>query len=150
MNNPVKEIDSLIEKLETFQREVDELVLATVEENKELVLDMNTETQLFEQGINSKGEKINPPYTPYTVKIKRILGQPTNRVTLRNEGDFHSKFYLKRAANEIEISSTDEKTEALVDKYGKEIFGLTRENLEELSEHYIKPALEKKLNEIIK
>lgn len=145
-----KQIDSIIDKLQEFQNEVDQLVLNVVEENKELVLDMNTQDQLYEKGIDSTGNKVLPNYTAKTVEIKKFLGQPTNRVTLRNEGDFHSSFYLKRAAKEIEISATDEKTEALVDKYGKEIFGLTSENLEELSNNYVKPALEEKIKEILK
>ena len=145
-----KEIDSVIEQLQKFENEVDQYVLDVVEENKELVLDMNTQDQLFERGVNSKDQKILPPYTPYTVKMKKILGQPSNRVTLRNEGNFHSSFYLKRESKEIEISATDEKTEALVDKYGEEIFGLTPDNLEEISNNYVKPALEEKIKEILK
>lgn len=143
-------IDSVIEGLQKFENEVDQYVLDVVEENKEIVLDLNTEEQLFEKGIDSKGEKILPNYTPYTVNIKQVLGQPTDRVTLRNTGNFHNSFYLKRAAKEIEISATDEKTEALVDKYGNEIFGLTPENLEEISENYVKPALEQKIKDLLK
>lgn len=143
-------IDSLIRELQTFENEVDKLVLDIVEENKDLVLDMNTKDQLFERGINSKGEKINPPYTPFTVRQKRIKGQPTDRVTLRDEGDFHSSFYMKRSAEQIEISATDSKTEALVWQYGDEIFGLSPDNLEEISENYVKPELEKHIQKIIK
>lgn len=142
-------IDKVIQGLTDFQKSVDSLVLDAAMENEALILDMNTDDQLYEKGINSKGEKINPPYTNYTVKIKKELGQPSNRVTLRNEGDFHKSFYLKKKAEELEIGATDPKTEEIVWKYGEEIFGLSPENLDELQEHYIKPVLEEVIKKLI-
>jgi hypothetical protein len=52
------------------------------------IIDANAEEQLFEQGINRLGVDIMDyrPYTPLTIAIKEEKGQPTNRVTLRDEG----------------------------------------------------------------
>lgn len=142
-------IEKLIEGLTDFEKSVDSLVLDVVLENEALVIDMNTQDQLFEKGINAKGEKITPAYTPYTIKIKKEKGQPINRVTLKDEGDFQSSFYLKKKVDEIEVGSSDIKTEAIVWKYGDEIFGLSPENLHEIEEHYIKPVLEAEIKKIL-
>lgn len=59
---------------------------------------MNAEEQLFEQGINRLGVDIMDyaPYSPLTIAIKEEKGQPTNRVTLRDTGDFEASFFGSR------------------------------------------------------
>lgn len=124
---------------------------AIIEDNEPFILDMNSEDQLYEQGINRTGVKIESymPYSPITIEIKQGKGQPTNRVTLRDEGDFEASFYLIVNDEQFEITASDIKTEDLVYKYGEEIFGLTEENLSELIWQYIYPALVLKLKDIL-
>lgn len=109
------------------------------------ILDANAETQLFEEGVNSLGVSIMDyrPYAPLTIEIKKIKGQPTNRVTLRDEGDFESSFYLQVSDTQFEIKAGDFKTESLIKKYGAEILGLTTENISTLIWRYIYPDLQK-------
>jgi hypothetical protein len=61
--------------------------------------------------------------------IKKAKGQPTDRVTLRDTGDFESSFYLDVEDTYFEITAADFKTEKLMHKYGKDISGLNEENL---------------------
>ena len=70
------------------------------------IIDANAEEQLFEQGINRLGVDIMDyrPYTPLTIAIKEEKGQPTNRVTLRDEGDFESSFYIISKKFEFSIN----------------------------------------------
>lgn len=104
---------------------------------------MNAEEQLFEQGVNRLGVSIMDyaPYSPVTIAIKEAKGQPTNRVTLRDEGDFQSSFFLEVGDKEFEIKAADWKTEELIKKYGRQILGLTDENIKILIWHYIFPDL---------
>lgn len=122
-----------------------------ITENEAYIIDMNAEKQLYEQGINSLGVDISDymPYTPLTIQIKREKGQPTNRVTLRDEGDFESSFYLVIDNEKFEIKAGDWKTEDLIKKYGRQILGLTEENLQALIWQYIYPDLIKKTKEVI-
>ena len=115
------------------------------------IIDTNTDNQLFEQGINSLGVNISDyaPYSPITITIKQSKGQPTNRVTLKDEGDFYSSFYLDVNNEQFEIKATDEKTDALIKKYGKDILGLTDDNLKILIWEYIYPELLSKAKEVI-
>mgnify|MGYP004542478011 FL=1 len=115
------------------------------------IIDANSEEQLYEQGVNSMGVSIMDyaPYSPMTIAIKEELGQPTNRVTLRDEGDFESSFYLEVNDKQFEIKASDFKTEKLIKKYGRQILGLTDENITELIWAYIYPDLIQKTKKIL-
>lgn len=116
-------------------------------DNEAYIVDLNAEEQLYEQGINNLGVSISDyaPYSPVTIEIKKAKGQPTNRVTLRDEGDFESSFFLEVGQNQFEIKASDWKTEELVKKYGRQILGLTNENIEKLIWDFIYPDLLSKL-----
>ena len=120
-------------------------------DNDAYIVDMNAEEQLFEQGINRLGVDIMDymPYTPLTIAIKEGKGQPTNRVTLRDEGDFEASFYLDVSDKQFEIKASDFKTEDLIKKYGRQILGLTDENIASLIWQYIYPDLIKKAKNVI-
>lgn len=119
------------------------LIQNIIWENEAYIVDMNAEEQLFEQGINRLGVEISDyaPYSPVTIEIKEAKGQPTNRVTLRDEGDFESSFFLEVGTKQFEIKASDWKTEELIKKYGRKILGLTDENIAILIWQYIYPDL---------
>lgn len=119
------------------------LIQNIIWENEAYIVDMNAEEQLFEQGINRLGVEISDyaPYSPVTIEIKEAKGQPTNRVTLRDEGDFESSFFLEVGTKQFEIKASDWKTEELIKKYGRQILGLTDENIAILIWQYIYPDL---------
>lgn len=75
-------------------------------------------------GKKKSGGRIKPEYRPATVKIKKMKGQPYDRVTLKDTGFFHSTIFLVVGQNDFGVTSTDRKGPWLVDKYGDSIFGL--------------------------
>lgn len=81
------------------------------------------------KGIKSDGNRIKPEYRPKTVIIKQKKGQPTDRVTLKDYGDFHNQIRVKKYATKFELVSYDEKSEKLQEKYTPDILGITNENL---------------------
>ena len=119
------------------------MIQKIIKEHEAEIIDMNAQEQLFESGENSLGVSIASyaPYSPITIEIKKMKGQPTNRVTLRDEGDFESSFYLVISDSQFEIKASDWKTEELVKKYGSSILGLTRENIASLTWDYLYPEL---------
>lgn len=131
-------IEAKIKALKDFQSKVGEIVIELTKEYKAEIIDMNT-AQL-EKGKEATGLSITPDYTPFTVRIKRSKGQPTDRVTLRDTGDFYKDFNIIFKPTHFLIFSDDEKEEKLERKYGKEIFGLADENLQDLIE-LVKPDL---------
>lgn len=114
-----------------------------VADTESVIIDMNAESQLFEEGVTSKGVKISDyaPYAQLTIEIKRTKGQPVDRVTLRDEGDFHKSFYLDFNNEQFEIKASNWKTEELIRQYGREILGLTDENIASLIWDYLYPDL---------
>lgn len=141
-------IDNLITEIKQLESNISLYIRESVEENEAFILDMNTENQLFELGVNIDGVKIGSyaPYKDITVKIKRLKGQPTSRVTLRDEGDFHRSFFLDISNDGFFIDASDEKTQRLAEKYSSDfaktnILGLTEENIEILTWDYIYPTL---------
>lgn len=117
------------------------LIRNAVSENEAYILDLNTEEQLYEEGINRLGVKIADyePYSEMTIQIKMEKGQPYDRVTLRDEGDFQDSFYMDVGNSSFEIKAGDVKTEQLIAKYGRQVLGLTNENLQKIITEYIYP-----------
>lgn len=136
-------IDDKIKALEFFEEHLCDFMHLTVTDNEHVIVDMNARVQLYEQGVINDGTPIAEyrPYRPVTVQIKLMKGQPTNRVTLYDEGDFHASFRVISNNISFFIDATDVKTEELIKKYSEQIFGLTDENLNELIWEYIYPDL---------
>lgn len=146
-------IEALKAKIETFNDGLTDgtYMSRIIMDYEAEIVDMNVEDQLFERGVNRLNVNIMDyqPYHPETIEIKMAKGQPYDRVTLRDEGDFHSSFHLNIDSEKFEIVADDEKTEWLKKRYGRQILGLTVENARELAESYVQPDLIKKLKEIL-
>jgi hypothetical protein len=149
----LKSIQDLRNRVATFNNGVSsgEYIQQIIWDNGAYIVDMNAEEQLYEQGVNCLGVDIMDyaPYSPVTIEIKKALGQPTNRVTLRDEGDFESSFFLEVGDKQFEIKASDFKTEDLIKKYGHQILGLTKENIAVLIWQYIFPDLMEKAKNVL-
>ena len=141
----MKQITDLRNRVANFNEALTSgrLIQNIIWDNEAYIVDLNAEEQLYEQGINRLGVEIADyaPYSPVTIAIKEAKGQPTNRVTLRDEGDFECSFFLEVGDKQFEIKASDFKTEDLIRKYGRQILGLTDENIAILIWQYIYPDL---------
>lgn len=100
----------------------------------DLIIYLNTEAQLYDRGVNSDGirlDSIGGSYASSTIAIKESKGQPTDRVTLRDSGDFYNSWIVFLNDDyDLEINADPIKeTGNLFNRWGKEIVGLTDENL---------------------
>lgn len=131
------------EGLERFQEKIIPTIRQVLWDNEYIIIDMNATDQLFDKGIDSKGISINTyaPYAEYTIQIKKQKGQPYDRVTLHDEGEFAESFFLDVGADSFEIKAADGKTQELLRSYGRDVMGLTNENLREIIKVYIYPEL---------
>ena len=119
--------------------DLERAMLQVVKDNDNIVLDLNTDSQLGEKGIDSKGNLLPGPYAPFTIDSKRGLSGfagVTDHVTLFQEGDFHDGFFIHATSFPIEIDSSDSKTGQLKSEWG-DIFGLTDESQSELNAHIL-------------
>jgi len=128
----IKSIQNKIHQLKRWKEVAPSLVLSLVRNKEEDVLTLIVEDQMFREGVDGEGNKIRPAYTASTVRIKRGKGQPTNRVTLRDEGDFHRSVFLYFEDDRFFVFSDDPKAKYLFSKYGDDVLGLSDESIERI------------------
>lgn len=105
---------------------------------------LNTEgqntSQLYEQGVNSLGASLGE-YSPFTINMK-LHGNGDRRIshiTLKDTGEFYESVVMSPFTKGFKIDADAQKDDDnLFDIYGKEILGLTDENLQILIE-FIEP-----------
>ena len=105
----------------------------TVLENQEEILDLNT-AQL-EKGIDSFGRFLEEYASEDYAQFKKSIGSqaPLGIPNLFLEGDFYAGFILRYDGQAFIFTSTDEKKDELVTKYGSDLFGLTLESQTEIT-----------------
>lgn len=133
-------INQAISKLEQLKNDLPSLVTNAIMSDKSKVIDLNRSFQLFQKGIDSNGNKLLA-YRPTTQFIKRQKNQIFKHTTLKDTGEFYAGFRILIENGFLYITSTDDKTDSLMDKYGKNIFGLTRDNRLTLFGEIINPKL---------
>lgn len=134
--------------------DVDQLAFEIAQQGsfKDLVIELNTEKQLFDKGEDSTGrtlESIGGAYSPFTVSIKQAKGQPTNRVTLFDTGEFYASWSVKPFKGGFIIDADPNKDDTnLFDEWGNEIVGLNEDNLQTIINFFRDAVLEKINNRI--
>lgn len=120
-------------------------------ELQELIIELNTQDQLFDKGEDSLGRKLSSiggGYAPYTVQIKIETGRPVDRVTLYQEGDYYKSWQVivPVGADYIEITANPMKGSKDINKeWGGFTIGLNQENLGKIREY-----VADKLNSVIR
>ncbi|MCJ8343110.1 MAG: hypothetical protein MJH09_09740 [Cetobacterium sp.] len=150
-----KFFNSLIDKLQSVaDLKLNEVAfkIASEKEVKDLVIRLNTQgektSQLFELGEDSLGDSLGS-YSPFTVEQKKKRGQPTNRITLKDTGEFYSSFNVVPYRGGFTIKANPIKEDSnLYDDFGADIVGLNETNLQILRVVYKEKTLEV-LNEIL-
>lgn len=114
------------------------------------IINLITIEQLFEKGIDGKGKKLKPEYTPFTVAVKNIKGQDTGHVTLFDTGALYKSFTTDYGNFVLEIFSTDKKVIGLETKYGDNIFSATVQHRKDINFKIIAPGLREFAKKIIR
>jgi hypothetical protein len=127
-------------------------VIGSSKEIQEEILDLNRINQLFKKGIDSNEGDLNKMtqsgfgYSQFTIEKKRKKGQPTDRVTLFDTGEFYKSFRLTVHSTYMQISADGQKDESnLFDDFGNDIVGLTEESIS-LIKSKILPDVQKYIN----
>ncbi len=142
-------INRLIKALESIENSIYPTLKKSLNKNKKRIKEVQTQEQLFNRGEDAKGSKIRPKYASRTVSVKLRKRQPTDRVTLKDTGDFYQSIQITAEADKLVIETSIEHAKYLVDKYGEDILGIQEQELEDFLEKYIEPELEKAIFKII-
>lgn len=124
-------ISEYLNKLKTFNLLTE--VEAIINENEKQVVEL-IERQLAE-GRRGDGTLL-PLYKETTKLIKKQTGGILlgDRISLIDTGDFWESIFATAYKGSVEIDAKDWKRDELVARYDEEIFLLSKESLEELSE----------------
>ena len=134
-----------ISQLTKIKKNLNRFIGESALRHSNIIEDSITEEQLFEKGIDGLGKSL-PSYSPVTVQLKKLKGQPFDRTTLRDTGEFHSSIKVKLQRDGIKIESDPIKEDTnLLEVYGEEILFLTEENLTEFRNVLLKDDLIKNI-----
>ena len=104
-------------------------------EVRKFILNLNTNDQLFNKGIDSQNRSLGI-YTPFTVNDKQQRGVPVPsdfHITLFDTGQFYSTFVIIPGKDFFEIDANPIREDTnLFEQYGEEIVGLNDENLQKV------------------
>lgn len=128
-------LDDTIQKLKSI--DVDQAVDQALESSKNDMVELNLEQ--LDIGMKSDGSSM-PPYSSNSPK--------SGKIRLYDTGDFWRGFFARDTGKAFEISSSDDKTDELQQKYDP-IFGLVKKQMEELARR-VKPKFVNLLKQQIK
>ena len=133
-----------IEFIENFEKTIFEVLQKTINDNDFVIKDYIINKQLFREGIDGTGKKITPLkgktqngfYARLTIKLKKEKGDPTDRVTLRDTGEFYAHIQVDAFSDRFEISSNVSHDKKIIERYGIDVLKVTHENLSEFMQKY--------------
>lgn len=140
-------IRNLVYRLRKFKPVLESALKEEVEKNADFLTDLIR--LRLNLGFDGFYNKIQPPYAPRTIKNKIRKGQPTDRVTLKDTGDFYASLHVEFDEGGFRIVSNDNKAKYLLANYGDAILRLPDEDLTRLLK-LIRPALAYKMKEYLK
>ena len=95
--------------------------------------------KLYDEGRDSENRRLRPPYAASTVASKKRRGKPYDRVTLRESGMFQDRIRILAGREQVEFTRNNielrrgfELVSFLRKRYGKDIFGLTKKDVDRM------------------
>ena len=117
---------------------------------EEILEDVEIEKLVKEQlEEGRKGDDtLLPLYSYMTRQEKERKGRPSDRITLLDTGDFWNSFFATIYQGSIEVDAKDWKRDMLVERYGEEIFMISKTQMSEIA-RIVRPRLEQKIKQYL-
>ena len=141
-------ITNLIDNLKKYKDSINEYMEDITRSIEDEIKEINVHQQ-YDLGQDRNGDAITPEYAESTIRYKRRKGQPTDRVTLQDTGQYHDTFKIRYEDEGFELYANDWKAGFLDKKYGKEIYGLQDEAAMQLADQVYQPRMIQKLKTIL-
>lgn len=135
-------------KVMELKNSINPTIAKTIEDNKLVIVDYQTQEQLYE-GEDNKGSIIRPAYKKITVKIKQKKGQPFDRVTWKDTGRLYKNIKVIVRDDEFEVIADVEYSKQLITKYGDNVLGIQNTLMKQFVEKYIFPNIKKEFDDTI-
>ncbi len=120
-----------------FFKNIDDVIFKiTQEQETQKFLIESLQDQLFITGEDGNGLSLGD-YSPVTVKIKRAKGQPTDRITLKDTGEFYNSYEIDPFKGGFFINADGKKKDTdLFFQYGEDILKPNEETSTLIAEYY--------------
>lgn len=119
----------------------DKIIEETMIESQDTLADLNAEQ--INTGLKADGTEM----PDYSIRSVIQYGKPAGPIKLRDKGNWQAGLYARVEGEKLVFSSSDVKDAQLVDRYGKEIEGLSEKYKAEAVRDKIKPVLKQKMSE---
>lgn len=134
-----------IKFISDFEKDIFKVIQTTIQRFDFVMTDFITNKQLFREGIDGDGKKL-AGYKRTTIRLKLRKGQPADRTTTVDEGDFHASIKIEAFSDRFEVSSNVTHDKYIIKRYGKNVLKITRENMREFMTVYFLPNLKQYVN----
>ena len=141
-------ITNLIDNLNKYKDNINEYMEDITRSIEDEIKEINVHQQ-YDLGQVRNGDAITPEYAESTIRYKRRKGQPTDRVTLQDTGQYHDTFKIRYEDEGFELYANDWKAGFLDKKYGKDIYGLQDEAARELADQVYQSRMIQKLKNLL-
>lgn len=138
--------DRQIKFINDLESDIFKVLEKTIREFDFVLKDYVVNKQLFQEGIDGKGERL-PGYSRTTIKIKLSKGQPADRTTLHDKQRFVDSIKIDAFSDRFEISSNVPYDKFIIKRYGLDVLRITDENFREFMKVYYLPKLKQFLND---
>jgi hypothetical protein len=138
-----------IKFIEDFEVQLHAQLEFAIREFDFVIKDYVINKQLFREGMDGDGEKL-PGYKRTTIRLKIIKGDPADRMTLRDTGEFYSHIQIDAFNDRFEITSNVDHDVFILSRLKKQghpnILKVTDENIIEFLSNYYLPKLKEYVN----
>ncbi len=134
----IEEIEQKQARIKTLIDDLHQIINDVLRQNAKFIIELNITQHL--KGQNAKAGKIGT-YADSTKRSRRRKGLQISFVDLEVTKNYHHGFSIFYGKDHIDLNSPETVYSIFLDNRYKDLFGLTPENLEELS-NKIRPALE--------
>lgn len=140
--------DAQLQFIDQFENNLFKEFEKAVNEFDFVMKDYIVNKQLFRRGIDGNEKRLTG-YVRTTIRIKRAKGDPTDRTTLRDSGDFYAHIEVTGTPQYFVISSDVPYDENIIRRYGKDVLKISNENMYDFMTNYFLPNLKQYANNIL-
>lgn len=135
-------LQELRSKIIQVQEAKNKVLAELIQEEESILININTQQQLFKKGQDRFKNSLKM-YKPSTVRIKKRKGQPTNRTTLKDTGNFYKSMRVVVSGDKVIVRTSVAYDKYLIAKYGKDILGFQRELINDFLRRYFVPKMKR-------
>ena len=132
-------LDDYLKGLKDFEKKYESIVKDAIKQNEGKIIGM-VKLRLFNTGIDGSGKLIGH-YTQLSKDLKKLSGQRSSFITLRDTGNWYRSMFLDLDNDKLILNASNWKTSKLIRNYGESILEFTEAEQLMIVQTIIEPAI---------